>query len=90
MKQNRLDRMWVARASAAALLFCTGCGVLSAGNTEFSHHARGTEGQKLYVEDIDAIVNDAELDDAGKRQALRDLGILDEDLIGVLLTIQPG
>jgi hypothetical protein len=44
----------------------------------------GTNGP-IHVSEVTAILNDTNLDDAAKRQALRDLGITDEQLIDVLI-----
>jgi len=45
----------------------------------------GSEGQTFTVDDLESIANDPDLDDDGKRQAFRDLGLEDERLIDALL-----
>ena len=44
-------------------------------------------GQRITLDQITDIVNDNALGDDDKRQALRDLGIEDEDVIDILLTL---
>ena len=84
-------RSWIGSLAGliagAALVSQTGCGVLAARQTEFANQAETTTGRKLFVEDIEEIVNDPDLSAEEKEQALRDLGIEDEDLIGALLTL---
>jgi hypothetical protein len=72
---------------AVALVVVSGCGVLAASKSDFANQAETGEGRKLFVEDIEAIVLDDLLDQDQQRQALRDLGIEDEDLIDALLTL---
>ena len=43
-------------------------------------------GQQIRLSDIDAILADTALDEDEKKQALRDLGITDEELLNVLVT----
>lgn len=46
---------------------------------------RGPNGEIIRREYIDPIINDADLTDEEKRQALRDIGITDEGLIEFLI-----
>ena len=75
-----------AAAILAILMGLCGCGVLSAGRSDFPNAARGANGQVVFVEDVDAIIGDATLTADQRRDALRELGIEDEDLIEALLT----
>ena len=76
---------WVASGIALAVgLLNAGCGVLSVQRTDFPFAATGDSGH-IYRDDIDKILNDATLTPDQKRQALRDLGIEDEDLLDALL-----
>jgi hypothetical protein len=82
-------RAWLARVLFIlifALLFAsTGCEVLTYHRTDFPAELTGAEGQDIIMDQITPILNDANLDNDAKRQALRDLGIEDEDLLDVLL-----
>ena len=62
-----------------------GCG--SGAATSFSNQIVGTAGQPIFLDDIEAIVNDATLSDDEKRAQIRELGIEDEELIDALLTL---
>ena len=72
---------------AIALVVVSGCGVLAASKSEFANQAETGDGRKLFVEDIEEIVFDDLLDLDQQRQALRGLGIEDEDLIDALLSL---
>lgn len=69
--------------AVAAALALSGCGANV--TATFPNRLEGAEGQRFVVEDIEAIVNDPDLDDEGRREALRNLGIEDEALIDALL-----
>jgi len=64
-------------------LWMVGCGTTVP--SDFPNRLIGADGQQFEVEDLTQIANDLDLDEAGKRQALRDLGIEDEELIDALL-----
>lgn len=64
-----------------------GCGVFTARNLDFKNAETGEDGQVYVLDDLTKIANDDELTDDEKRQAFRDLGIEDEDLIDALLTL---
>ena len=64
-----------------------GCGVLTARKTEFDAALKNADGQTIFVEDIRAIVHNVELDEAGKVEALGNLGIEDDDLVRSLITL---
>jgi hypothetical protein len=64
----------------------TGCGILNAKRTSFPYAGLGDEGEGLFLDDIEEIVQDTELTTDEMREALRnDLGIEDEDLLDALL-----
>jgi hypothetical protein len=65
-------------------MFPAGCGVPPA---EFPHSVIGVDGEPILLDDIEAIVNDADLTDEEKRDELRALGLEDEKLIDALLTL---
>ena len=69
-----------------ALALLTGCGILTFRRTDFDDELVGADGQQIILDDINDILNDDDLDEAGKRQALIDLGIEDEDLLDAILT----
>lgn len=73
----------VVAAGVAVLAATFGCGASSTG--EFPNRLIGSDGQRFVVEDLEQIANDPDLDEAGKREAFRELGIEDEELIDALL-----
>lgn len=75
-----LGLAWLGCASA-------GCGVLATQPSGFPNQVETTEGRKIFVEDIEKIVDDTQLTADEQREALRELGIEDEDLIESLLTL---
>ncbi|MCH8199067.1 MAG: hypothetical protein IIA54_03235 [Chloroflexi bacterium] len=70
---------------AGAALFGGSCGAVNI--TEFPNAVIGSAGQRLLLEDIEAIVSDVTLTDDQKRAGLRDLGLEDEKLIEALLAL---
>lgn len=64
------------------LTLAGGCG---AQVTTFQARIRAADGSPIYVEDILAITEDTNLTTEEQRQALRDLGLEDEELITALL-----
>lgn len=76
---------WIAAPLLAALLVAAGCGVLAAERTRYPTAVRSADGGLYFVEDVDAILNEATMTPDDRAQALRDLGIEDEDLIEALL-----
>lgn len=83
-------RAWLVRVLFIlmfTLLFTsTGCEVLTYERTDFPEAFVGTEGQDVILDDVMEIITDTGLDEPGKRQALHDLGIEDEDLIDALIS----
>lgn len=79
MRTRRLLAHLLLAASAAI----SGCGFTVP--TTYSHSVIGADGQPIVFEDINEIINDLDLSDDQKRQALRDLGLQDETLIDALL-----
>ncbi len=72
--------------------FLAGVGVLlgSCGTSVtggFSNQLIGADGQPLILDDLVQIANDASLSVAEKREAFRELGIEDEELIDALLDL---
>lgn len=63
----------------------SGCGASI--TTAFPNSLIGSDGQPLVLDDLEAIANDPDLSADEKRQAFRDLGILDEELIDALLDL---
>lgn len=62
-----------------------GCG--TAITVDYPNRLIGAGGQRFTVEDLEQIAQDPVLDDEGKREAFRELGIEDEHLIDALLTL---
>ena len=68
------------------LLFASaGCEVLTYERTDFPDAVVGADGQEIVLDNVREILDDDSLDTDARRQALRDLGIEDEDLIDALL-----
>ena len=82
-----LIRSLVRLGICVALAALAGCGVLAARQTEFVNQVETSDGRKLFVEDIEDIVHNELLTAEEKDQALRDLGIEDEDLLAALLNL---
>ena len=72
-------------ALGLAALLCSRCGTDI--TADYPNRLYGAEGQSIFLDDIEAIVNDQHLTDDQKRSQLRDLGIEDEELIEALLTL---
>ncbi len=62
-----------------------GCGVLTTVRTLFPEHVSDARGNPLYLEDLRAIVNDADLLDDEKADALRELGLENEETIDAII-----
>ncbi|MBI4718832.1 MAG: hypothetical protein HY763_13580 [Planctomycetes bacterium] len=74
------------RAALAALMLAgAGCGVGTP--TDFPHRLIGAGGQLFTLEELEEIANDGRIDDDAKREAFRNLGIEDEELIEALLEL---
>ena len=54
---------------------------------EFPNRMVGADGQALVLDDLGEIASDPDLSTEEKRQAFRDLGIFDEELIDALLDL---
>ena len=70
---------------AATVVVFAGCGFSP--QTDFSHALRGVDGQPLLLEDLEVIANDPDRTADEKREAFRELGIEDEQLIEALLDL---
>jgi len=64
-----------------------GCGVFTARQVDFDNAETGEDGQVYVLDDLEAIAADPDLSDEEKRDAFRELGIEDEDLMDGLLTL---
>ena len=62
-----------------------GCGALP--SNDYPNRVLGISDRPLVLEDIERIVSDPNFTDDEKRRQLRELGIEDEKLIDVLLTL---
>lgn len=62
-----------------------GCGVLSTARTLFPEHVTDAAGSPLYLEDLRAIIDDADLLDDEKADALRELGLENEEIIDAII-----
>lgn len=70
-----------------ALTAIAGCGVFVTRPQNFPDAIVGADGRVIVLEEIQAIVDDEELNSDEKRQQIEDLGIEDPALIDVLLTL---
>ncbi len=68
------------------VLATAGCSILSLTRTTFPASAITDDGRGLYLDEIDAILNNSALSKDQKRQALEELGIEDDALIDALLS----
>lgn len=67
----------------AACAIPAGCG--AAGPSDFANRLVDGDGQTILLDDLEDIANDEDLSEDEKRQAFRDIGIEDEELIEALL-----
>ncbi len=86
MRRNPIERLLRA-GLCVSLTVQAGCGVLADRQTEFANQAETSDGRDLFVEDIEEIVNNDQLTSEEQAEALRELGIEDEDLVAALLTL---
>ncbi len=68
-----------------AMTLLAGCGVLTLRPQDFSNAETGEGGQTYTLDEVEDITENSALTDEEKRDALRELGIEDEDLIDALL-----
>jgi hypothetical protein len=61
------------------------CGCGSPPQTDFPNALTGPDGEVILFDDVSSIINDADLSDDEKRDALRALGLEDEKLIDALI-----
>ena len=69
----------------ALLAAVGGCGALSTARTLFPAHVIDAAGSPLFLEDLRAIVDDADLLDDEKADALRKLGLENEEIIDAIV-----
>ena len=86
-----LPTLALALVTLAGVCWVGGCGVASifggvGGQEDFPNALVGDDGEHIHVTTIRTIVDDAELTDAEKRDALEALGIEDEDIQDYLLS----
>ena len=86
MIENTVRRMLIS-ALGLTLLVQVGCGAFTARKGDFANAETGENGQIYVLDDLKAIANDEDLTEDEKRDAFRELGIEDEDLIDALLTL---
>ncbi len=63
----------------------SGCGVVA--STAYPNALIGADGEQIFLDEIEDIVNNTYLMDDDKREQLRNLGIEDEALIDILLVL---
>ena len=69
----------------ALLAAAGGCGALSTARTLFPEHVADARGDPLYLEDLREIIDDADLLDDEKAEALRRLGLENEEIIDAII-----
>jgi hypothetical protein len=67
--------------------FMGGCGALTAERTVFPDSVVGADGSTITRSEVEAILGDDGLSDDEKADALRDLGIEDEELLAILVDL---
>jgi hypothetical protein len=75
---------WCEWGAFSVLAALASCGAPPA--IDYPNVIRTPEGRPIVLENISAIVDDPDLSDDEKREALRELGIEDEELIDAFLT----
>lgn len=68
------------------LLTIAGCGTLVV-DTDYPNRLVDAAGRTIFLDDVEAIVNNPELTDDQRREQLRALGLQDEELIDALLQL---
>ncbi len=81
----RLVRRRGRRNGRLAGVILAGCVGLCGCQPPFNDVLEGANGVQIRLTAVDKILNNPDLTEEEKRQALRDLGITDEDLIDALL-----
>ena len=61
------------------------CGTIP--TNDFPNRLIGADGQEFFLEDLEDIANNSSMTEAQRRDAFRDLGIEDEELIDALLNL---
>ena len=74
-------------AAAVILCVCIGCGTQLTTTAEYPFALRDADGNQFVLDDLREIANDDDLTDNEKREAFRELGIGDEEVIDVLMTL---
>ena len=80
--------MWMKGTSVitiALAIALAGCG--NTVTTDFPNRLAGADGQRFVLDDLRRIANDDFLSEEEKIDALRELGVEDEKLIGALLDL---
>jgi len=70
---------------ALLLVAIGGCGLLTNARTLFPQHVADAQGDPVYVQDLRAIIDDSDLSNEEKADALRDLGLENEEIIETLI-----
>lgn len=78
-------RKTIAACLAGVSVLLGSCGTSL--TTGFANQLIGADGQPLILDDLTQIANDPSLSVEQKRQAFRDLGVEDEELIDALLDL---
>lgn len=76
---------WRSAIATLGALALSSCGFPP--RTDFPNRLVGADGQEFVLEDLEEIANDPQLTTEQRRQAFRDLGIEDEELIDALLNL---
>jgi hypothetical protein len=82
-------RRWTATLLVGLMLIQAGCGLLTYRKPDFENAETGDDDQVYVLDDLRDIANDEDLTTEEKREAYRELGIEDADLIDSLLTLEP-
>jgi len=88
MMRSRINRL-IPTVLLTSVVSLGGCGILTARQDTFPNAETGDDGQSFTLDDLRELVNDPDLTDMERRDAFRDMGIEDADLIQALLTLGP-
>ncbi|MCC7293960.1 MAG: hypothetical protein IT449_18015 [Phycisphaerales bacterium] len=68
-----------------ALLMISGCGLRASNEQAARYRELGADGEVLVLDDLLAVAGDPDLTDDQKRNEMRRMGLVDEDVIEALL-----
>ncbi len=67
------------------IITLAGCGLFATQRTEFPDQLKNADGEPIFVEDVQDIVQDPNLTDDARRNALNNLGIDNEEFVDAIV-----